>query len=97
MKSTKIAEQVFRGIHFIRLSDLPEDQATGLKESLEYEQQIKIMINNEIIPDCVQYHHYEEWFENKYLPQLNEKEEQKPTQTTENNGSAIPNLLRPSY
>ena len=65
----KQGEEVYRGIHYIRVSELPDDQQSLFKEWLPSDQRIKIMIQKEIMDDCVQYHHYEHWFDNVYPAQ----------------------------
>lgn len=67
--TAKQAEEVYRGIHYIRISDLPEDQESLFKEWLPTDQVIKIMIQKEIFEDCVQFHHYEHWYDNVYPTQ----------------------------
>ena len=62
-------EEVFRGIHYIRVSSLPSDQQSFLNDWLPSDQLIKIMIEKEILDDCVQYHHYVHWYENVYPTQ----------------------------
>lgn len=63
----KAAEKVFRGIHYIRISRLPQDQKEMFLKWLPRDQVIKIQIEQDILPDCVQYHHYEHWFDNIML------------------------------
>ena len=61
--SKKIHKDAYRGIDFIRISNLPEDQGLIFESWLDNDQVIKIMINNsKILADCVQYHIYEEWY-----------------------------------
>lgn len=57
----KLSKKSFKGIHFIELKDLTPVQADGLRNSLDRNQVINLQIEGEIIRDCVQYHHYEEW------------------------------------
>ena len=95
MKPEKIKERVFRGIHFIRIQDLPVDQAESIREHLKGEQIIKIMINREIISDCVQYAHYEEWFD-LYLTVDNGQVETVKKSDNRSNFSDT-KLLRPTY
>jgi hypothetical protein len=62
-------EEVYRGIHYVRVSDLPHDQQFLFTEWLPKDQVIKIMIQKEVFEDCVQYHHYKHWHENVYPTQ----------------------------
>ena len=79
-------EEVFRGIHYIRVSELPTDQQALFREWLPSDQIIKIMIDKKVMDNCVQYHHYKHWYDNIYPTQelakmeVNEEEaEQKST------------------
>jgi hypothetical protein len=67
--TAKQDEEVFRGIHYIRIGGLPGDQQELFTEWLPSDQVIKIMIKKDIMEDCVQYHHYEHWFDNIYPTQ----------------------------
>ena len=65
----RVEEEVYRGIHYVRVSDLPQDQQFLFIEWLPKDQVIKIMIQKEVLEDCVQYHHYKHWHENVYPTQ----------------------------
>ena len=60
----KSEELKFRGIHYVRISQLPQEQKDMFLRWLPKDQVIKIQIDQDILPDCVQYHHYEHWFDN---------------------------------
>jgi len=75
----KIDQDVFRGIHFIRISNLPEDQREILKNWISKDQVIKIMTGiNKIFSDCVQYHIYEEWYAKNYRSHVKEQVNGRP-------------------
>jgi len=59
-------KDTFRGIDYIRLSQLPDDQKDQLQAWITKDQVIKIMIDKKIMPDCIQYRHYEEWYTNVF-------------------------------
>ena len=65
----RLEEEVYRGIHYVRVSELPSDQQILFKEWLPKDQVIKIMIQKEVFENCVQYHHYSHWHENVYTTQ----------------------------
>ncbi len=69
----KLPEEIFKGIHYIGVSNLPTDQQEFFKEWLPGDQLIKIMINKKIFPDCVQYHHYSHWYDHVYPTQESAK------------------------
>ena len=73
--SDKVQEEVFKGIHFIRISNLPKEQQEYFKSWLPKDQCIKILIEGEIISDCVQSHHYSHWYEHVLPTQLQAKAE----------------------
>ncbi len=60
----KAQEQIYRGIHYMRISLLHDEQKESFISWLPHDQIIKIQVENEIFVDCVQYHHYEHWFDN---------------------------------
>ena len=63
----KLKPEIYRGIHYIRLAALPEEQRLLIHRWLQPQQVIKIMIDKTIISNCVQYRHYEQWYEQVYL------------------------------
>lgn len=71
----KAEEQIFRGIHYIRLEQLESDQKELFLQWLPTDQVIKIQIDQRIYPDCVQFHHYEHWFDNIRPAMLREQRE----------------------
>jgi len=73
--TAKLTEEVYRGIHYIRVSELPEDQQELFKEWLPSDQMIKIMIQKVVLEDCVQFHHYEHWYDNVFPTQERTKME----------------------
>jgi len=54
--------EIYKGIEFIRISKLPQDQRDRILASLPKEKIIKIMHDEVILKDCIQYHDYLEWF-----------------------------------
>jgi hypothetical protein len=51
----------YKGIEFVRISSLPEDQKKAFWDSFDRHKIIKIMRNQELLNDCIQYHDYQEW------------------------------------
>ena len=60
----KAQELIYRGIHYMRISLMHDEQKEPFIGWLPQDQIIKIQVENEIFIDCVQYHHYEHWFDN---------------------------------
>ncbi len=52
----------YKGIEFVRISSLPEDQKQVFWDSFDRHKIIKIMRNQELLNDCIQYNDYQEWF-----------------------------------
>ena len=66
----KVSAENYKGIEFVRLSRLPEDQKVLLLQSLTSDKIIKILRENELLTDCVQYKHYEAWYGKLYVSEI---------------------------
>ncbi len=77
--------RIYKGIEFIRISDLPEDQQDQIKQMDTVDLVIKILTEEGLLSDCVSYKDYVHWYSNIYTkvsPALEEKmEETKPEPT----------------
>lgn len=60
----------YKGIKFVRLSLLPEDEAFQIKDWAE-SRKITILTESEMWRDCLEYRFYKEWYENHYSPNSN--------------------------
>lgn len=58
----KLAKRTFKGIEYIRLGSLPQQQADSLAKTLDPRSLIKIQMYDEVIEDCVLYAVYEKWY-----------------------------------
>jgi hypothetical protein len=58
----KINVRIYKGIEYVQLSELPAIQAESLKNTLNERTLIKILMDDEILHDCVLYSAYEKWF-----------------------------------
>jgi len=67
IKLSKIQPEVYRGISFIRLSNLPRDQKQVISQTEI--KRIKIKTESSILTDCVQYLDYEKWYESIRIDQ----------------------------
>ena len=56
----------YKGIDFIRVSKLPEDQRNLIVKTISADQIIKILKEKELIVDCIQYEHYMVWYKHMY-------------------------------
>lgn len=57
----KIKPEVYKGISFVRLSNLPKDQKQVISQTKI--KKIKIKTDSSLLTDCVQYLDYERWYE----------------------------------
>ena len=64
----KVNSTVYKGIEFIEISSLPNDQKASLLETLDPELFIKIIVDGKLIPRCLQFKDYEAWYDNSYQP-----------------------------
>lgn len=61
IKNMKAPVENYKGIEFVRISSLPEDQKKAFWDSFDRHKIIKIMRNQELLNDCIQYNDYQEW------------------------------------
>jgi hypothetical protein len=54
--------EIYKGIEFVRISQLPAEQQEKLKHTIKRDKIIKILIDNILVNDCVQYPDYKAWF-----------------------------------
>ena len=64
--SMKAAVETYKGIEFVRISTLPEDQKTMIWSSAYKDKVIKILRDKELLNDCLPYDHYLEWYKEIY-------------------------------
>jgi hypothetical protein len=64
----KVNSTVYKGIEFIEISTLPNDQKTSLLQSINPDLLIKILVDGKLMPRCLQYKDYEEWYDTAYQP-----------------------------
>jgi len=62
----KVLAEIYKGIEFIRISKLPEEQRKQIVQVLPSDSIIKILKESELLTDCVQFKHYEAWFDQQY-------------------------------
>lgn len=59
----RIESEFYKGIEYVRVSSLPADQKEKIKISLSQDKVIKILKDDNLIEDCIQYADYLAWFE----------------------------------
>lgn len=62
----KAAAKVFKGIEYVQVNQLPEDQRENFVQSINDSLFIKILIDGKVISDCVQFKDYEMWYDGIY-------------------------------
>ena len=62
------ASESYKGIKFVRISSLPMDQKNQIWKTINHKSIIKILREDALMNDCVQYTHYLAWYETDYSP-----------------------------
>lgn len=65
----KVTSKVYRGIEYIVIDDLPQQQQEKISKSISHDLLIKILIDNKVVSNCLQYKDYEYWFNHFYTPE----------------------------
>lgn len=63
-------KEIYKGIEFVRLSTLPDEQSERIRASFPKEKIIKILKDEIILRDCIQYQDYQDWFRKSYQASL---------------------------
>ncbi|MFO7256079.1 MAG: hypothetical protein DIU61_000205 [Bacteroidota bacterium] len=75
--------KLYKGIEYVQLKELPEDQQQKITQSLSRELFIKILIDGQLHQDCILYKDYKQWFENVYsAPATREQPAPEPSPAT---------------
>lgn len=56
-----INSESYKGIEFVRISSLENQEKTIIRQTLGHGKIIKILRDNELLSDCIQYHDYLAW------------------------------------
>lgn len=62
-----MSAETYKGIEFIRISSLPDDQKNQITRTLESHHIIKILRGKDLLPDCVQVAEYKRWMTEKFI------------------------------
>lgn len=57
----KIVSEVYKGIEFVRISSLEKEEKNQIWQTFERDKIIKILRDNELLNDCIQYADYITW------------------------------------
>ena len=72
----------FKGIEFVRISSLPEDQKEKIWKSFQHDKIIKIVKDQALLNDCILYNDYVSW--------LNQQQSAIPMSTPSISTSSMP-------
>ncbi|MBN8651330.1 MAG: hypothetical protein J0L67_07875 [Cytophagales bacterium] len=72
--------EIYKGIEFVRISQLNAEQQEKIKASIKRDKIIKILIGNTLADDCIQYHDYKAWFIQTYPAKVITAQASAPTQ-----------------
>lgn len=64
----KVSSSFYKGIQYIQVSSLPEEQRESLLTTINGDLFIKILVDGRVIGNCLQFKDYEKWFETVYRP-----------------------------
>ncbi len=59
----RVDPEFYKGIEYIRISSLPEDQKEKITLTISQDKVIKIQMEGKLLSDCIQYVDYLIWFE----------------------------------
>lgn len=68
----KPTPKIYKGIEYIQLSDVPDQERQILENSFHRSQFIKILIDNKVVDRCILYKDYLRWVE-QYIPAQGER------------------------
>ncbi|HZB14363.1 MAG TPA: hypothetical protein VE467_15085 [Chryseolinea sp.] len=83
----KVNSTIYKGIEFVEISTLPSEQKTSLLQTVSPDLLIKILVDGKLMPRCIQYKDYEEWYDNSYRPIA--KEESGTTAVPDSRGTKL--------
>ena len=64
----KVNSTIYKGIEYIQVRELPADQQELLLQSINHELFIKIMVEGQLVGNCLQFKDYEVWFDSVFKP-----------------------------
>jgi hypothetical protein len=72
------AAENFKGIEFVRISSLPDDQKKQIWQTFEHNKIIKIVKDKSLMNDCILYQDYVSWLSQQQSGQVDEKPASQP-------------------
>jgi hypothetical protein len=65
-----IVSRKYKGIEFVQLEELPLTQREKIRQTINSDLLIKIMIDGTIVNDCIQFKDYIYWYNSVYKPEI---------------------------
>lgn len=62
----RMSAETYKGIEFVRISNLPEDQKSHIRATIDNSKIIKILRGKELLHDCVQVNDYAMWMKDNF-------------------------------
>lgn len=83
---------IYRGIEFIRVSELPDNEQLQIKNWAVRQTIIKILTTEGLLTDCITYKNYKHWYDNIFTEAKSEEEvvkKKKPSANSKVRGLAF--------
>ena len=65
-----MSAEIYKGIEFVRISNLPEDQKSQITRTIHHSKIIKILRGKELLPDCVLVIDYADWMRESFTREV---------------------------
>ncbi|MEI9919279.1 MAG: hypothetical protein WDO14_10825 [Bacteroidota bacterium] len=62
-----MSAEIYKGIEFVRISNLPEEQKLQITRTIDQSKIIKILRGKELLSDCVQVNDYARWMHDSFV------------------------------
>jgi hypothetical protein len=62
----KVKSTIYKGIEYVQINTLPKEQMDSLMKTINRELLIKILIDDKLVGNCLQFKDYESWFDLVY-------------------------------
>ncbi len=67
----RMSAETYKGIDFVRISNLPEEQKNQITQTIDRTKIIKILRGKELLPDCIQVNDYARWMKDTFNKEVN--------------------------
>jgi hypothetical protein len=66
----RMSAEIYKGIEFVRISKLPEEQRNQITRTIDHSKIIKILRGKELLSDCVQVNDYDCWMRDSFMKEV---------------------------